>query len=128
MIALDTISVKVILLDAIVGALDRANKATFSHLLSLRLLPLIHTVLKDEKNEKLILIALEIIRILLRYEKETYIETEQEECAIINEIVSSGLSNLLQELQFHQSDRVYNRTLAIIEEYFDSEDQKPPEE
>ncbi|KAL4508113.1 hypothetical protein ABPG72_021486 [Tetrahymena utriculariae] len=122
LIVIDTLEVKSVLLQGLFNALEKASKEQISNLVKKEIVQVLYNVLKEENNEYVIIKCIDILHILLTFDRESQLDGEQQESVIINQLSNTGLIEIIQNLQNHSSDHVYNKIVKLINDFFDFEE------
>jgi hypothetical protein len=69
-----------------------------------------------------IAVALEALSNLLEFGKKYYVDNNGKNL-IVKKIEQLGMFDVLEQLQYHPVEIVYEKTLKILEAYFDTENQ-----
>ena len=104
---------------AVSNATSQATQQQFKYLTEKGILQALGTVL-DMQDPKTLTVSLEGIDYVLRAGEEVVNENGENPYALLAE--ECGLMDQIEGLQFHENQKVYEKTISLLEEFFTLED------
>ena len=104
---------------AVSNATSQATPEQFKYFVEKGILQALATVL-DVQDPKTLTVSLEGISYVLRAGKDVMTDEGENPYAIVAE--TSGLMDTIEGLQFHENQKVYEKAMGLLEEFFNIED------
>ncbi|EAR83119.1 importin subunit alpha (macronuclear) [Tetrahymena thermophila SB210] len=101
---------------------SQANPQDIRKLVEMNVLKIYTDILKSTKDVKTIAVILESLKHILECGKNNFMQGNDNPFCI--QLEQFGALDFIEELQRHPDDDVYRRSLAILENYFDLEDEQ----